>query len=221
MEDAFASKQVHPGDLKAAVANALNNLLDPIRKSFQENPELIKLTNEAYPPPKPKIVAEISKLDIRVGRIVSVKQHPEKEALYVEEIDLGEGKPRTIVSGLAKFMTLNELENRLVLVAANLKPSKFAGVLSEGMVLAASNSDKTLVELLEPPVSAKPGSRVTFEGYDIDKEQGILNPKHKIFEKCSAEFAITEDCVATYKDVEFQVDGIPVKVKSLKQGIIS
>lgn len=41
---------IHPGDLKASVEAALNQLLEPIRKKFQ-SPELRKLTNSAYPDP--------------------------------------------------------------------------------------------------------------------------------------------------------------------------
>jgi len=44
--------------------------------------------------------ADVSKLDIRVGTILSAEDHPEADSLYVEQIDLGEGRLRTIGSGL-------------------------------------------------------------------------------------------------------------------------
>lgn len=207
--------------MKLGAAKALNELLEPIRQEFKSDPELIKLTNEAYPPPKPKVVAEISKLDIRVGKVLSVENHPERDTLYVESIDVGEAEPRTIVSGLVKYISKEDFCGKFVLVVCNMKPSKFAGVLSQGMVLAASNSDKTLVELLNPPSEVKAGDRVTFAGYASEEAPGILNPKHKIFEKCATDFSISTGLVAMFKDCEFQVNGSPVTVKSLAGGTIS
>lgn len=80
-----------------------------------------------------------ARLDIRVGKIVEVKKHPDADSLYIEKIDLGEPNgPRTIVSGLVNFVPLNEMENRMVVILANLKPATLRGVSSHGMVLCAS-----------------------------------------------------------------------------------
>ncbi|ORX55675.1 tyrosyl-tRNA synthetase [Hesseltinella vesiculosa] len=49
LEDDFKEKKLHPGDLKAGVTDAINALLEPIRKTF-EDPKLIEITNAAYPP---------------------------------------------------------------------------------------------------------------------------------------------------------------------------
>ena len=51
----------------------------------------------------------VSKLDIRVGKIVEVKKHPEADLLYVEQIDLGEGKTRTVCSGLVKYIPIEKV----------------------------------------------------------------------------------------------------------------
>lgn len=51
----------------------------------------------------------ISKVDIRVGKILSVAKHPEADSLYVEQIDLGEAKPRNVCSGLVKYIPLSEV----------------------------------------------------------------------------------------------------------------
>lgn len=80
-----------------------------------------------------------AKLDIRVGKIVEVKKHPDADSLYVEKIDLGEPNgPRTIVSGLVNFVPISEMENRMVVILANLKPANLRGISSHGMVLCAS-----------------------------------------------------------------------------------
>jgi aminoacyl tRNA synthase complex-interacting multifunctional protein 1 len=47
-----------------------------------------------------------------VGKIVSVKKHPDADSLYVEEIDVGEEKPRTVVSGLVKYIPLEGMQVR-------------------------------------------------------------------------------------------------------------
>jgi tyrosyl-tRNA synthetase len=62
LEKAFAEKLVHPGDLKNAAILELDSLLEPIRKIWENDLALQKLSLEAYPPPKPKIQSEISRV---------------------------------------------------------------------------------------------------------------------------------------------------------------
>ena len=52
---------------------------------------------------------DISRLDLRVGKIVGVKKHPDADSLYIEEVDVGEGQVRTIVSGLVKHVPIEEV----------------------------------------------------------------------------------------------------------------
>ena len=82
----------------------------------------------------------------------------EAEKLYVEQVDLGEGKLRTVVSGLVDFMPPEALTNRRAVLICNLKPAKMRGVESEAMVLAASDVEHTKVELLDPPAAARSGA---------------------------------------------------------------
>lgn len=67
--------------------------------------------------------------------------HEVAERLYCEEIDVGEEAPRQIASGLREHLTLEEMQDRLVLVVCNLRPAKLAGFNSNGMVLAAKGPD--------------------------------------------------------------------------------
>lgn len=69
---------------------------------------------------------------------MEVTRHPDADSLYVEKIDVGEEKPRTVISGLVNFISIEELQDRLVVVLCNLKPSKMRGIESQGMVLCAS-----------------------------------------------------------------------------------
>ena len=82
----------------------------------------------------PAAEVDVSILDIRVGKIVEVEPHPEADGLYLEQIDLGEGKPRQVISGLRKFVEIEDMKNRDVVVILNLKPAKMRGIMSNGMV---------------------------------------------------------------------------------------
>lgn len=106
---------------------------------------------------------DVTKMDIRVGRIVSCEKHPDADSLYVEQIDIGEPEgPRTIVSGLVKYVPLEAMQDRPVIIIANLKPRNMRGIKSHGMVLCASNEEHTEVEPLAPPEGAPVGERCWF-----------------------------------------------------------
>lgn len=137
----------------------------------------------------------IQALDIRVGRIVKVWEHPEADKLYCEEIDVGEDKPRTVASGLRPYLKSEDMDGRLVLVLCNLKERNMVGFPSHGMILCASNLDHSVVSLINPPVDAKVGERVTVPDFSFDGadgkpfEENKLGKK-KIFEKL-APFLVT------------------------------
>lgn len=147
---------------------------------------------------------DISRLDLRVGKIVSAKRHPDADALYVEEVDLGEEKPRTVISGLVKFVPLEEMQNRMALLLCNLKPAKMRGILSEAMVMCASTPEK--VEILVPPENAQIGDRVMVAGYPGDAD-GQLNPKKKIWEEVAPDLTVNSNGIACYKGVPLTVAG--------------
>merc|ERR1719341_2035657 len=123
---------------------------------------------------------DVGRLDFRVGKILHAEKHPDAESLYVEQIDCGEASPRTVVSGLVRFVPLEAMQGRSVVLLCNLKPAKMRGIVSQAMVMCASSPDK--VEILDPPSGAVPGDRVTFQGFpgEPDKE---LNPKKKVWEQ--------------------------------------
>ena len=78
---------------------------------------------------------DIGRLDMRVGLIRTAKKHPDADSLYVEEVDVGEDKPRTVISGLVKFIAEPDMQNRRAILLCNLKPSKMRGIMSEAMVM--------------------------------------------------------------------------------------
>ena len=143
---------------------------------------------------------DVSLLDIRVGHILSAEQHPEADGLYVEQIDVGEDAPRTIVSGLRKFVALEAMQDRPCVVLCNLKPAKMRGILSSGMVLCASNAAHDAVEPLAPPPGAAPGTRVTCEGFPGEAETN-LRKMDKVFKAVAPDLKTDSQGVAGFKGV--------------------
>ncbi|CAM9152549.1 unnamed protein product [Ectocarpus sp. 12 AP-2014] len=78
-----------------------------------------------------------TKVDLRVGQITRVWMHETADKLYCEEIDVGEGAPRNIASGLVPHYSLEEMKGRKVIVMCNLKPRNLKGFKSQGMVVCA------------------------------------------------------------------------------------
>ncbi|CAI2367249.1 unnamed protein product [Moneuplotes crassus] len=161
----------------------------------------------------------ITLVDIRVGQITKVSKHPDSDKLYLEEIDIGEAEPRFIVSGLQQFVPIDQMENAMVCVAANLKTRKLGGYPSQGMVLCATSEDFTSVELLTPPKGAKPGDIVKFEGVEHNAPPQ-LNPKKKIFEKVQKDFKVDSNGIAYYKDLEWKHENGPFTATTIKNGLI-
>ncbi|KAK4005392.1 hypothetical protein OUZ56_007106 [Daphnia magna] len=139
---------------------------------------------------------DIGRIDLRIGKIVAVKKHPDADSLYVEEVDLGEEKTRTIVSGLVKHVSIEEMQNRIAIFMCNLKPAKMRGITSEGMLMCASTSDK--VEILLPPNGAVPGDLVEADGY-VRCPDPVLNPKKKIWETVAPDLKTNAEKIATFK----------------------
>lgn len=170
------------------------------------------------PAPAPKDTFGLEILDIKVGVIKAVKKHPTADTLYVEDIDIGEGSVRQVVSGLAKYLTEDQMLNRRVLVLANVKPSKLRDVMSSGLVLCTSNDDHGQCEPVIPPEGAKIGERVTAEGYD-GKPEGVLNPKKKQWDKIYPDLHTDDAGVACYKGTPLTTSAGPC-TSSIRRGTI-
>lgn len=147
---------------------------------------------------------DIGLLDMRVGRIVTAEKHPDADSLYVEQVDVGEPQPRTVVSGLVKFIPIDQMQNRMAVLLCNLKPAKMRGVTSQAMVMCASTPEK--VEILAPPEGAQPGDVVTCPGF-ASRCPAQLNPKKKIFEQVAPELKTDGELRATYRGVAWEVTG--------------
>lgn len=107
--------------------------------------------------------ADFRRLDIRVGTIVSVEDHPEAEKLYVLKVNLGEEDgPRQLVTNIKSLFPKDYMMGRRLLVISNLKKAKFRGVESFGMLMAAD--DETVggnsVALLKPSTDVPDGTKL-------------------------------------------------------------
>jgi len=149
-------------------------------------------------------VADVSKLDIRVGQIVEAWEHEDADKLFCEKIDLGEEEPRTIATGVRAYYQTEDLVDRRVCVLANLKKRKLVGFPSHGMVLCASieNDDgESQVVFVDPPADAAIGERVACEGFKGDPATANQIGKKKVLEAVFPDLKTDANGVATYKGV--------------------
>jgi methionine--tRNA ligase beta chain len=154
-------------------------------------------------------------LDLRVGRIISATKHETAEKLYCESIDVGEAERRSIASGLVPYYSLDEMQNRLVVVVCNLKSRNLVGFPSNGMVLCASSEPSAdgsrQVELLCPPPGAKPGDRVFAPNIPGEIVTPQKCDKKKIFPKVAVDLKVNENG-------HFMWDGTVLSVGDLPKG---
>ena len=110
-----------------------------------------------------------SKLDLRVAKVIDVKDHPNADTLYLLYIDLGKLGKRVIVAGMKPYYSKDEINGKSIVIVTNLKPSNIRGIKSNGMLLAAED-EKGVCSLLNPGESS-PGSEVFIEGIPREPEK--------------------------------------------------
>ena len=84
---------------------------------------------------------DFMKVEMKTGKVTSVKDHPNADKLYVVTIEDGPDSTRTVCAGLKSHYTAEDLVGKSVVFVANLKPRKLRGIMSEGMMLAAEDSE--------------------------------------------------------------------------------
>jgi len=83
-------------------------------------------------------IQDFRRLELVVGQITEVQDHPKADKLLLLKVDVGGPAPRQLVAGIRGHYAPEQLVGRQVVVAANLAPAVIRGERSEGMVLAAS-----------------------------------------------------------------------------------
>ena len=99
-------------------------------------------------------IEDFSKVDLRVVEILAAEPVPKTDKLMKIQVSLGD-EERTVVSGIAKFYKPEDLIGKHVVLVANLKPAKLRGVMSHGMLLAASKGDDLQIVETTMPVGSK------------------------------------------------------------------
>jgi methionyl-tRNA synthetase len=107
---------------------------------------------------KPEISYEdFAKLDLRVAKVLSAREHPNADKLLLLQIKVGE-QEKQIVAGIRGHYTPESLVGRLIVVLNNLAPAMLRGEESNGMLLAAS--DASGVILLTPERDCEAGAGI-------------------------------------------------------------
>ena len=102
-------------------------------------------------------IDDFRKLELKVGEIKEVSDHPNADRLYLITVDMGD-KTKQLVAGIKSSYTKEELIGRQVVVVDNLEPALLRGVESQGMLLAAS--DENGIVIISPEKKVKLGSTV-------------------------------------------------------------
>ena len=149
-------------------AAQLDALLHPADAAPADSAPAVGAAADAPRPGGEAIAAQIGvdeffKVDLRIARITDAARVEGSSKLLRLTLDVGEGRPRNVFSGIAANHAPEALVGRLTVMVANLAPRKMKFGISEGMVLAASDADEKAhpgVFLLEPFPGAVPGLRV-------------------------------------------------------------
>jgi len=138
----------------------------------------------------------------------------------LKKIDVGEPEPRTILSGLVGHYTAEQLVDRKVLVICNLPPKTMKGIMSQGMVFAASHKEgeNKICHLLEPDDGSHPGDKVY-----VDDSEGVPDAevKSKRWGRVSKCLATNEQGQAVYKNLPFRTTSGLVKHTPITNGTVA
>jgi methionyl-tRNA synthetase len=162
-------------------------------------------------------------IDLRVAQIVKIERHPKAEKLYIETLKTAPDgqEERIIVSGLVPFFKEEELLNKKIILANNLKPAKLRGVESKGMLLAAEDHSGPIdaegkgtmrVEVLDGG-DAPLGTRVLAEG--LEPMETPLEIDIDTFFSIPME---VRDSVVTVGGKALTMEGKPIRTKIVSQG---
>jgi len=103
-------------------------------------------------------IEDFQKLDIRIGTVQAVSDHPDADNLLLLEVDLGEPESRQLVAGIKGEYEPSEVEGKQIVVVSNLEPATIRGEQSEGMLLAADGDSG--VSLLQPDQAVESGTKI-------------------------------------------------------------
>ncbi len=133
----------------------------PLEPSREEQPKVAPAAVETKAEDEPEeqliTIDDFARMDLRVAEVKAAEKMKKADKLLILTLQVGE-EERTVVSGIAKWYTPEDLIGKKVILIANLQPTKLRGVMSQGMILAASNEDQLEVITLADDFPS--GSRV-------------------------------------------------------------
>ena len=155
----------------------------------------------------PKETEKSFQLNLKVAKIIDVRDHPNADKLYILQIDLGNEK-RQLIAGLKGHYSNSELLNKKIIVITNLKHAKLRGIESQGMLLAGEDGHNVGVLTVD---KSEAGDKVYIEGY-----------KNLTDELTYEEFAkltiAVKDNRAVFEGKELRTDKESVRVEKVKDG---
>jgi len=127
-------------------------------KKTEPKKEKIKMSEQA-PAASVELIGieDFAKVELKVGTVLAAEKIEKSEKLIKLKVDIGE--ERQIVAGIGKVYAPEELIGKKIVVLANLKPAKLMGVESQGMLLAATDSEGVL-SVLTPEREVKAGAKI-------------------------------------------------------------
>ena len=145
------------------VNKEINEKVEAMYAERQKATAVKEIKEEVKAPEEPKkeaiTIDTFAKVELKVGKIIACEKLAKSNKLLKSTVEIGE-ETRTILSGIAKYYTPEEMVGKLVVVVTNLVPAKLCGTISEGMLLCASDKEGKVV-LLTPEQIVSSGSSIS------------------------------------------------------------
>ncbi len=106
------------------------------------------------------LIDDFVKVELRVGTVLEAKPAPKGDKLLVLQVDLGTEK-RQIMAGIRQHYAPEQLVGKQIVIVANLAPRTMRGQVSQGMLLAATDTTTQKVIVVTPSEQSAPGSKVS------------------------------------------------------------
>ena len=137
-----------------------DNAVEEQLAKLEQSKEQMEKTSDKTPGKEEIDFESFSKMELRVGTILSAERVPKTDKLLQFEIDLG-FETRTILSGIAEHYNPEDVVGQKVTVLVNLAPRKICGVVSQGMLLMAENIDGSLTFISPEDPDINAGSEIS------------------------------------------------------------
>lgn len=145
------------------VNKEINEKVEAMYAERQQATATKEVKEEVKAPEEPKketiTIDTFAKVELKVGKIIACEKLAKSNKLLKSTVEIGD-ETRTILSGIAKYYTPEEMVGKLVVVVTNLAPAKLCGTVSEGMLLCASDKDGKVV-LLTPEQVVSSGASIS------------------------------------------------------------